>query len=126
MIQENKFIEHTMYNKNLYGSSIEAVRTVMGSGKICILDIEMEGVKSLKRSDLNPHYLSIQPPSMPALEERLRGRGTETEESVQNRLKSAQAEIEFAKTPGVFDLVIVNDNLDVAYGQLRDFIQKHY
>ncbi|KAJ3484877.1 hypothetical protein NLI96_g5343 [Meripilus lineatus] len=70
---------------------------------------------SLRSSHLNPVYLFISPPSLPALRDRLKGRGTETEEAVTKRLATALKEVEYAKTPGAHDIVIVNDDLDRAY-----------
>lgn len=60
-------------------------------------------------------YLFISPPSLAVLRERLKGRGTETEASVAARLGAAIREIEYARTPGVHDIVIVNDDLDRAF-----------
>lgn len=61
---------------------------------------------------------------METLESRLRGRGTEKEESIQKRLAQAENEIAYSKTPGAHDVIIVNDSLDDAYKQLEDFIFK--
>jgi guanylate kinase len=61
---------------------------------------------------------------METLESRLRGRGTESEESIQKRLLQAKNEIEYSKTDDVHDLIIVNDDLDKAYGELESFIFK--
>jgi guanylate kinase len=61
---------------------------------------------------------------MPVLEKRLRGRGTEKEESIQKRLAQARNELEYSKTPGVHDLIIVNDDLEKAYTELEDFVFK--
>jgi guanylate kinase len=52
------------------------------SGKICILDIDVQGVKSVKKTDLTAKYVFLSPPSLPVLENRLRDRGTETEEAI--------------------------------------------
>jgi guanylate kinase len=60
-------------------------------------------------------YLFISPPSLSALRERLKGRGTETDASVKARLDAAIREIEYARTPGVHDIIIVNDDLDRAF-----------
>lgn len=65
---------------------------------IVVLDIEMEGVKQVKKSAIKARYVFIAPPSEEELEKRLRGRGTETEESIQKRLAQAKLELEFAKT----------------------------
>ena len=59
---------------------------------------------------------------MEALESRLRGRGTEKEESIQKRLAQAKNELEYSKTEGVHDLIIVNDDLEQAYKGLEAFI----
>lgn len=76
----------------------------------------------MKNTDLNARYIFIAPPNFEALEKRLRGRGTEKEESIQERLTQAKNEIAYSKTPGVHDIIIVNDDLDKAYAELRDFI----
>lgn len=61
---------------------------------------------------------------MPILEQRLRGRGTEKEESIQKRLAQARNEMEYSKIPGVHDLIIENDDLETAYKELEDFVFK--
>lgn len=83
-----------------------------------------QGVKQIKKSTLNARYVFIAPPSMEILEARLRGRGTEKEESIQKRLAQAKNEMEYSKTPGVHDLIIVNDDLEKAYSELEAFIYK--
>jgi len=82
-----------------------------------------QGVKQIKESSIPSRYVFIAPPSDEELERRLRGRGTETEESVQKRLRRAKAELEFSKT-GVHDEIIVNDDLEAAYTKLESFIYK--
>ena len=68
---------------------------VQRNNKICILDIETQGVKSIKQTSLNPTYVFMKPPSMQILEERLRARSTETEESLQKRLDTAKIEMTY-------------------------------
>ena len=72
----------------------------------------------MKKTDLNPVYLFVSPPSLTALRARLQGRGTESEEAVAKRLKMALKEVDYAKE-GAHDLVIVNDDLDRAYGLFK-------
>ena len=79
-------------------------------------------MKQIKNSDIEARYVFIAPPSMEILESRLRGRGTEKEESVQKRLAQAKLEMEYSKTKGVHDLIIVNDDLEKAYQELEDFV----
>lgn len=90
------------------------------SGKTCILDIEMEGVKQVKKSHLDARFLFLQPPSVEVLEQRLRGRGTDKEEAILERLKQAEKELEFAKT-GVHDQIVVNDDLEKAWDDFEKF-----
>lgn len=68
---------------------------VRRAGKMCILDIEIEGVKQVKNTELDPLLVFIKPPSMQELERRLRGRNTETEESLQKRLDTARKEMTY-------------------------------
>ncbi len=64
----------------------------------------------------------MSPPSLKVLEERLRGRGTDDEESVKKRLDQADKEMAFAKEDGAHDRIIVNDNLDTAYQQVEGWV----
>lgn len=118
-IDNDEFIESAEFSGNLYGTSKAAVRAVQTKNLICILDIDMQGVKNIKKTDLNPVYISIQPPSMEILEKRLRDRKTESEENLQKRLRAARMDMEFSKEPDMFDFVIVNDKLEEAYEKLK-------
>ncbi|XP_063075371.1 guanylate kinase isoform X1 [Engraulis encrasicolus] len=119
-IDNGEFIENAVFSGNMYGTSKAAVQAVQAKNLICILDIDMQGVKNIKRTDLDPIYISIQPPSMQELEKRLRDRKTESEESLQRRLNAANVDMELSKEPGLFDVVIINQDLDNAYGKLKE------
>ncbi|KAK3938147.1 P-loop containing nucleoside triphosphate hydrolase protein [Diplogelasinospora grovesii] len=120
--EENGFVESAQFGDNLYGTSKATIEEQSAKGKIVVLDIEMEGVKQIKASGFPARYVFIAPPSEEELERRLRGRGTEKEESIQKRLTQAKVELAFAKTPGVHDKIIVNDDLDKAYKELEEFV----
>lgn len=92
------------------------------TGKVCILDIDMQGVEAVKKTDLNPKYIFIQPPNYDVLEQRLRGRGTEQEEAVLARLMASKAAMAHAQNPSVYDRIIINDDLESAYKDLRTTI----
>jgi guanylate kinase len=79
-------------------------------------------VKQVKQAGLDARYVFIEPPTFEALESRLRGRGTEREESIQKRLEQAKLELEYSKTEGVHDTIIVNDDKEEAYRELEAFI----
>lgn len=66
-IDNGDFIENAEFSGNMYGTSKAAVQDVKAKNLICILDIDMQGVLNIKRTDLNPIYISIQPPSMEVL-----------------------------------------------------------
>ncbi|KAK2735963.1 hypothetical protein FQN57_001036 [Myotisia sp. PD_48] len=122
LVDDGGFIEHAVFGGNHYGTSTQAVREVRDKGRICVLDIEMEGVKQVKRTDLNARFVFIAPPSLEELERRLRGRGTETEESLNKRLAQAKVELKYAKEPGVHDKTIVNTDIEAAYAELKDYV----
>ncbi|KAJ6131020.1 hypothetical protein N7523_001480 [Penicillium sp. IBT 18751x] len=122
LVADNGFIEHAEFGGNYYGTSKQAVKTVAEQERICVLDIEMEGVKQVKLSDLNARFLFLAPPSLEELERRLRGRGTETEDSLNKRLAQAKNELEYAKQPGAHDRIVVNDDLEKAYVEVRDWV----
>lgn len=107
----------------MYGTSKMTIETQTAKGKVVVLDIEMEGVKQVKNSSIDARYVFVKPPSVEELEKRLRGRGTEKEESIQKRLTQAQNELAYAET-GVHDIIIVNDDLEKAYKELVDFVYK--
>ena len=109
-IAEGKFIEHANVHGNIYGTSFASVLKVANSNKICILDIDVQGVQQVMKSGMKAEFVFIKPPSFEELSRRLRG-----------RLKNCQHELEMAETLG-FTHVIVNNNLDEAYQQLRSII----
>jgi guanylate kinase len=136
MIAEDAFEEHAKFGGNYYGSSRKAVEAVaQGKGKsidgsaaegprTCIFDIEMEGVKQLKKSNLNPRICFIQPPDIKTLEERLRGRGDTSDDSIAKRLKQAENEIAYCKAEGQNDKVIINDTIQRSYKELEEWVMK--
>lgn len=85
------------HHVSLSDSSKRAVEEVRRTGKICVLDIEIEGVKQVKKTDLDPLLVFVMPPSIEELERRLRKRNTENESALQKRLETARREIEFGK-----------------------------
>jgi len=122
LVDEGAFLEHAVFGGNMYGTSRASVAKVAGQGKICILDIDMQGVKQIKKSGLKARYVFIEAPSIEVLEMRLRERGTENEASLARRLEAARGELEYGRAEGNFDLRLVNDQVEKAYAQLREFM----
>ncbi|KAI1106504.1 guanylate kinase [Jackrogersella minutella] len=131
LVKADGFVEHAKFGSNRYGTSKQTIADQTAKGRVVVLDIEMEewvggkqGVKQIKKSGIEARYVFVKPPSFEELEKRLRGRGTEKEESIVKRLEQAKVELDYANTPGVHDIIIVNDNLDKAYKELEDFVYK--
>ncbi|CEJ79944.1 Putative Guanylate kinase [[Torrubiella] hemipterigena] len=124
LISKDGFVEHAQFGGNRYGTSKATIEEQTKKGKVVLLDIEMEGVKQIKQANIDARYIFIAPPSLEVLESRLRGRGTEQEASIQKRLAQAKNELEYSQTPGVHDVILVNDDLDKAYNEFEKFVYK--
>jgi len=113
MVVDGKFVEHAEVHGNMYGTSKEAVDTVIQAGKICILDIDVQGAQIIHQSGMfdKIKFMFVLPPSKEELERRLRGRGTETEEKIQKRLTNAVGELDFANRVTFFDHKFVLDGM---------------
>lgn len=94
-VERGEFLEHAEFSGNMYGTSKKAVQDVQAQQKVCVLDIEIEGVKQIRDSELKPLLVFIMPPSLEELEKRLTTRNTETAESLQKRLNTATSEIAY-------------------------------
>ncbi|CAF0870036.1 unnamed protein product [Rotaria sordida] len=124
MIANGEFLETTEFSSNLYGTSKKAVEDVAKTGCICVLDVDKEGVKSIRKTDLNALFIHISPPSYEILEKRLRERQTDNENAIKYRLKEAKESMKFGKEPGVYDHIVINDKLDVAYSDLKKILRQ--
>jgi guanylate kinase len=125
-IAEEKFLEYAEVHGNYYGTSIAAVEQVQSQGRVCILDIDIQGVQNVKKSALKAYYVFLAPPSMEELEKRLRGRGTEDEASIQKRLKNASEELDYGQRSGNFDRVFINADLNATLQDLVETFQLWY
>ena len=120
LVREGKMLEHAEYVGNCYGTPREPVEAWMDEGLDVVLEIEVKGGAQVKK--LMPQCVSIfiLPPSMKVLEKRLRGRGTEEEETVQKRLATARLEIPHAKD---YDYIVYNDALEDAVSDIQAIIK---
>eukprot|EP00835_Amoeboradix_gromovi_P002790 NODE_165_length_16345_cov_0.329743.p6 type:complete len:189 gc:universal NODE_165_length_16345_cov_0.329743:8949-8383(-) len=125
LISENQFVEHAIYAGNHYGTSFKAVQDIADLNKICVLDIDSQGVDQLSQTSLNPVLVLIKAPSIQELEARLRKRATDDDSVIKSRLEIAVRELEWAKTKH-FDGVVVNDELEYAYEQLKSLLKTLY
>ncbi|MCF6189031.1 MAG: guanylate kinase [Cocleimonas sp.] len=115
-VHEDKFLEHANVFGNHYGTSKAAVEVLLEKGVDVILEIDWQGAKQVR--DLMPEALSIfiLPPSKAELENRLRGRGTDSDEVIAKRLGQSCDDI---KHYDEFDYVVINDDFETSVKQLK-------
>lgn len=133
-VQNNKFIEYGEYKNNYYGTSIDSVRSVLAKNKVCLLDVQPHTVKHLRTLEFKPYVIFIKPPSIERLRETRKNakiissrddQGTAkpfTEEDFQEMIKSAQ--IMESQYGHLFDKIIINDDLTVAFNELKTTFDK--
>jgi guanylate kinase len=121
LVESGAFLEWAEVHGNLYGTSIaEIERGKAADGcRGMIFDIDYQGARQIRAKQPDVVGVFILPPSMEELQRRLRGRASESEEVVQRRFDVARREIEHY---GFFDYLIVNDDLEEAFDELRGII----
>ena len=111
-VRNGGFIEHEYFFGNHYGTLLDKTEEIIASGKSVLFDLDVKGALNLKNLFGSEALLVfIRPPGIEVLEERLRGRESESPEQLRARLERAQFELGFADK---FDVTVVNDNLDQA------------
>ena len=113
---EGYFAEWAEVHGNLYGTPLAPVKEKLRLGQDLLFDIDVQGAAQLKLSLTEAVFVFILPPGMTELERRLRNRGLDDEKTIERRLANARQEILEARW---YDALVVNDNLDVAYDELR-------
>ena len=122
LIRRDAFVEfEEVYEDRFYGTLKSEVERIWAKGHVILFDVDVKGGVNLK-GYFGDAALStlIVPPSMEVLEKRLRGRGTDSEEAIRERLDKAEWELEFAK--GKFDFELVNDRLEDTFAQAEETI----
>lgn len=120
--KNNEFLEHAEFAGNCYGTPRAYVEKLLDSGMNVVLEIDVQGALQVMKSMPECVSVFILPPSFEELEHRLRGRGTETEEKVRERLETAKRELPYAPQ---YDYQIVNGgDIEAAYQSLRDVFLK--
>lgn len=104
-IENGEMLEYTEYCGNFYGTPLKEAEEVLASGKNLILEIEVEGAANVKRLYPEAVLILLLPPSFSVQEARLRGRGTETEEKINERLTRTREEIAIAD---FYDYLVIN------------------
>jgi len=121
-VEEGKLLEWTEFVGNYYGTPLEYVEKLRNEGKNVILEIEVEGAAQIKAKCPDALTIFITPPSMEELERRIRGRRTEAEEIVQQRLAKAAREMTMV---GQYKYVICNEDVSLAAELISVIIRRH-
>lgn len=122
-IEQGAFVEwEEVYTNNFYGTLKSEMERIWSQGKTVIFDVDVIGGLNLKKQFMECALaIFVKPPSYEELEKRLRGRSTETEEKINQRMEKATKELAFAKE---FDLILVNDDLDEACDSAASFVRE--
>ena len=119
MIQKGEFLEHAEVFGNYYGTPKQKVLDKLTWGKDVLLEIDVQGAMQVKENHPQSITIFVCPPSLATLKHRLAGRGTESAESLNQRIAKALTEIEMLKN---YDYYIVNDELDDAVKNVKSII----
>lgn len=120
MIENGEMLEHAEYCGNYYGTPAAPVEQWREEGRDVVLEIEVQGGAQIRKIVPDAVSIFILPPSMAVLEKRLRGRGTENEETIQKRLSTAREEIPCAKD---YEYIVYNDALEDAVDEIQAIIR---
>ncbi|RGP69496.1 guanylate kinase [Fusarium sporotrichioides] len=121
MIYRDSFVEHISYRSEYYGTSKETI-TSQRRNRIVLLNINMEGVETVKKSQRpSARYVFVKPTCSHALQAELRARGTENESSIRKRVCRAIAEVAHAETSGAYQIILTDDDINKVYDRLESF-----
>lgn len=123
MIDQDKLIEYAKYVDNYYGTPKDYVMGKMAEGKDVVLEIEIQGALKVKKRFPQALLLFVMPPSAQELKRRLIGRGTETMEVIEARLKRAVEESEGIES---YDYILINDKIDECVEEMHHLIQSQH
>ncbi len=120
MVAEGAFLEHARVFDNYYGSARASIEQRLATGVDVILEIDWQGARQVREQFPDSVGVFILPPSRAALEERLRGRGTDDEATIARRMRDAEREMSHYDE---FDYLVINDDFDTALEDLRAIVR---
>ena len=120
MVRAGAFVEHARVFDRYYGTSWDAVRSLLSSGHHVVLDIDWQGARQVREAFADTVSVFLLPPSIDALRSRLVGRGQDSAEDVDARMRDARSELRHYDE---FDHVVVNDDFDRALDALRGILR---
>ncbi|MDN4523478.1 guanylate kinase [Fictibacillus fluitans] len=123
MIENNELLEWAEYVGNFYGTPIEYVNQTLDEGRDVILEIEVQGALQVRKTFPEGVFIFLTPPSLEELRSRIVGRGTETEDLINNRMTVAREEIEMMQH---YDYSVVNDEISSACSRIQSIITSEH
>lgn len=121
MIRQDALYEYAQYVSNYYGTPKAYVQEQLDAGKDVILEIEVQGALKVKEKNPKALLLFVTPPSAEELKKRLQGRGTETEEVINERMRRAADESELMER---YEYLVINDQLEKCVEEVHQLIQR--
>ena len=119
LVAEEAFLESARYAGNLYGTSFAAIRGTLEAGRDIMLEIEVQGAQLIREREFAAVFIFLLPPTVETLEQRLRDRGTDSDDLIQKRLREAGSEIAMSR---IFDYAVINDELSRAVDEVWTII----
>lgn len=123
LIEQDAFIEYAEYVGNYYGTPVQYVKDTMDRGKDVFLEIEVEGAKQVRKKFPEALFIFLAPPTLEHLEERLIGRGTESQEVINHRISEARKEVEMMN---LYDYVVINDEVMDAKEKVQMIVEAEH
>jgi guanylate kinase len=121
MIAQHEFLEHARVFDNCYGTGVRAVQEALSNGKQLLLEIDWQGARQVRARIPDAVSIFILPPSRAALEQRLKGRSTDSDEVIRRRLRDAAEDLGHWNE---FDYVVINDRFEQAIEDLQAIVEK--
>ena len=122
LIEHDRLLEYAEYVNNYYGTPLAPVEEHLAQGNDVVLEIEIQGARKVKARRPDAALVFIAPPSFEELENRLRGRGTESEETILRRMETARRECAGMED---FEYIVLNDRVEDAACELKSIITAH-
>jgi guanylate kinase len=120
LVEADRFLEHATVFDNRYGTARDTVEAQLDAGNSVILDIDWQGARSIRASMSDARSIFILPPSREVLEQRLRGRGQDSDQVIARRMRDAVSEMCHYDE---FDYVVINDDFAAALAELQAIVR---
>jgi guanylate kinase len=120
MLANHEFLEHAQVFDNCYGTGVRTVEEALSNGEQLLLEIDWQGARQVRARIPEAMSIFILPPSRAALEQRLKGRSTDSDEVIQRRLRDAAHDLDHWRE---FDYAVINDRFEQAIEDLRAIVE---